>query len=276
MRALSARRTATSALCATFLLGIAGPVAVAADHDPARDARAAAAPVTAVSAAAVRAPVPEADALLAQTAALGDVAGVLRPVTDLLTAALKADSGKLPAADATKLGGAVKEAIAQATASAPAAPQTPPAKTPAEPQTPTAPKTPTVPQTPAEPQTPTEPKPPAEANSPADPEIPAAPPAILPALPGAPALPAPDTAGRVAAPDLRADALKALQSSVDSLVEAAVAGDATALGTAAKQTVSGLVNFVAAVAVGGALPAPNLPGLPKLPADGPAQSGSGG
>ncbi|PSM43424.1 hypothetical protein C6Y14_09880 [Streptomyces dioscori] len=260
MRALPARRIATSALCATFLLGIAGPVAVAADHDATRDARAT---------AAVLAPVPEADALLAQATSLGDVAGVLKPVTDLLTTALKADGGKLPAADATKLGDAVKEAIAKATASAPAAPQTPPAKTPAVPQTPAEPKAPTVPQTPAEPKKP-------EVNSPADPEIPAAPPAILPALPGAPALPAPGVAGRVAAPDLRADALKALQSSVDTLVQAAVAGDATALGAAAKKTVSGLVNFVAAVAVGGALPAPNLPGLPKPPTNVAAQSGSGG
>ncbi|MFJ2262016.1 hypothetical protein ACIOKD_27410 [Streptomyces sp. NPDC087844] len=272
MRALPARRIATSALCATFLLGIAGPVAVAADHDPARDTRAAAIPVTAVPAAAVRAPVPEADALLAQATGLGDVAGVLKPVTDLLTAALKADSGKLPAADAEKFGDAVKEAIAKATASAPAAPQTPPAKTPAVPQTPAE-------QAPAEVNSPADPKVPPVPQSPADPKVPAAPPSILPALPGAPALPAlpaSDTAGRVAAPDLRADALKALQSSVDSLVEAAVAGDATALGAAAKQTVSGLVNFVAAVAVGGALPAPNLPGLPKLSTDVPAQSGSGG
>ncbi|MFD6286043.1 hypothetical protein [Streptomyces sp. NPDC060205] len=274
MRALPTRRIATSALCATFLLGIAGPVAVAADHDAAHDTRAATAPAAAVSASAlsataVRAPVPEAEALLAQAASLGDVAGVLKPVTDLLTTALKADGGKLPAADATKLGDAVKEAIAKATASAPAAPQTPPAKTPAVPQTPTEPKTPTVPQTPAEPKTP-------EVNSPADPGIPAAPPAILPALPGAPALPAPGPADRVAAPDLRADALKALQSSVDSLVQAAVAGDATALGAAAKKTVSGLVDFVAAVAVGGALPAPNLPGLPKPPTNVAAQSGSGG
>ncbi|MFE1796581.1 hypothetical protein ACFW9L_10500 [Streptomyces sp. NPDC059517] len=265
MRALPARRIATSALCATFLLGIAGPVAVAADHDPAHDARSAAAP----PATAVRAPVPEADALLAQAAGLADVAGVLKPVTDLLTAALKADGGKLPAADATKLGDAVKEAVAKATGSAPAAPQTPPAKTPAVPQTPTVPKTPAV-------NSPADPKIPAVPQSPADPKIPAAPPAILPALPGAPALPAPDTASRVAAPDLRADALKALQSSVDSLTEAAVAGDATALGAAAKQVVSGLVNFVAAVAVGGALPAPNLPGLPKLPTNVTAPSGSGG
>ncbi|WP_328496259.1 hypothetical protein OHS59_28840 [Streptomyces sp. NBC_00414] len=247
MRALPARRIATSALCAAFLLGIAGPVAVAADHDSAHDTRAAAVPATAVGA-----PVPEADALLAQVTSLGDVAGVLKPVTDLLAAALKADGGKLPAADATRLGDAVKEAIAKVTAAAPAAPQTPPAKTPTEPKTPIDPQTPTGPQ------------------------VPVAPPAILPALPGAPALPMPGAAGHVAAPDLKADALKALQSSVDALVQAAAGGDATALGAAAKQVVTGLVNFVAAVAVGGGLPAPNLPGLPKLPADVPAQSGIGG
>ncbi|MGW5636415.1 hypothetical protein [Streptomyces sp. NPDC003832] len=110
MRALPARRIAVSALCATLLLGIAGPAATAAD-DPARER----------THAASAAPVPGADALLAQTEALGDLGGVLTPVTDLLNAALKADNGQLPAADAEKLGQAVKDAIAEATAAAPVA-----------------------------------------------------------------------------------------------------------------------------------------------------------
>ncbi|KAA0921876.1 hypothetical protein [Streptomyces apricus] len=133
MRALPVRRTAASALCAMLLLGVAAP-AVAADHDPAHGDRA----------RTVRAPAPEAAALLAQTAALGDVAGVLKPVTELLSATLEAEKGQLPAADAAKLSEAVKQAIAKAAATTPNAPQTP-----ADPQAPAAPQTPAVPQTPA-------------------------------------------------------------------------------------------------------------------------------
>jgi len=220
MRALPARRTATSVLCAAFLLGIAGPVAVAADHDPVNEARPAAA----------QAPVPGADALLAQTKSLGDVAGALKPVTDLLDAALKADNGQLSAADATKLADAVKEAIAKAAA------------------------------------------------VPGAPSVPAAPPAVLPALPGAHALPRLEAADHTDARvelDLGTDTLKALQDAVDSLIKAVTGGDATAVGTAAPTVVTGLVDFIAAVVLGGGLPAPNLPGLPKLPTDEDAPSASG-
>ncbi|MFE0676006.1 hypothetical protein [Streptomyces sp. NPDC058867] len=131
MRALPARRIAVSALCATLLLGIAGPVATAAD-DSARER----------THAASRAPVPGADALLAQTEALGDLGGVLTPVTDLLEAALKADNGQLPAADAEKLGQAVKDAIAEAAAAAPAAAPALPAAPVAAPALPAAPSLP--------------------------------------------------------------------------------------------------------------------------------------
>ncbi|MBV1939580.1 hypothetical protein KUF83_23895 [Streptomyces sp. BV286] len=243
MRALPARRIATSALCATLLLGITGPVAVAADHGSTSDAR----PI------AAQAPVPGADALLAQVKSLGDVGGVLKPVTDLLDAVLKADNGQLPAADAAKLADAVKDAIAKVTAAAPAAPVAPPVKTPAEPAVPSAPAVPNAPALP---------------NAPAVPALPVAPPAVLPALPAAPGLPMPEAADRVAAQvplDLKADALKALQGAVDSLVKAATSGDVAAVGAAATAVVTGLVNFVAAVVLGGGLPAPSLPGLPALP-----------
>ncbi|MCM1975904.1 MULTISPECIES: hypothetical protein [unclassified Streptomyces] len=131
MRALPARRIAVSALSATLLLGIAGPAASAVD-DSARER------THAVSAA----PVPGADALLAQTKSLGDLGGVLTPVTDLLNAVLKADNGQLSAAEAEKLGQAVKDAIAKATA---AAPVTPPVSTPELPTTPQLPTTATLP-----------------------------------------------------------------------------------------------------------------------------------
>ncbi|MEU0641865.1 hypothetical protein [Streptomyces umbrinus] len=292
MRALPARRIAAPALCATLLLGIAGPAAVAADHDSTRDARSIAA----------KAPVPGADALLAQVKSLGDVGGVLTPVTDLLNAVLKADNGQLPAADAAKLADAVKAAIAKASAAAPAAgaltppvkaerdqavPTAPPTPTaPAKPAAPTAPAVPSVPAKPAvpavpdtatspvvpsTPATPTTPAKPAAPATPVTPVTPVAPPAALPEvpkLPAAPALPMPSGAERAVAEvplDLKADALKALQAAVDSLVKAATSGDVAGVAAAALAVVTGLVNVVVATVLGGGLPAANLPGLPKLP-----------
>ncbi|WP_435225826.1 hypothetical protein [Streptomyces sp. Tue6028] len=111
MRALPARRIASTALSATLLLGIAAPAAIAADGDSSRGTSHAAA-----------APVPGADALLAQVQSLADIGGVLSPVTDLLNTVLKADNGQLTPDQATKLGQAVKDAIAKVAAAAPATP----------------------------------------------------------------------------------------------------------------------------------------------------------
>ncbi|OQQ16413.1 hypothetical protein B0675_03950 [Streptomyces sp. M41(2017)] len=210
MRALPARRIATSALCATLLIGIAAPASMAADSDLPRGHSHAAAPV------------PGADALLAQTKTLGDISGVLAPVAALVDAALKADNGQIPADQATKLGQAAKDAIAKVTAAAPVAP---PAAAPA---------------------------------------VPAVPPVALPAVP-----PLSKNAERpraLAAADVKADALTALQTAVDSLVKAVTSGDAASVVPAATAVVTGLVNFVVATVLGGGLPAPNLPGLPALPA----------
>ncbi|MFJ6568862.1 hypothetical protein ACIQNU_15690 [Streptomyces sp. NPDC091292] len=112
MRALPARRLATTALCAALLAGVAGP-AFAADGASAPAAQ-----------AAQGVPVAGADALLAQTKTLKDAGGVLTPVTDLLNTVLKADNGHVPAADAAKLAADAKAAIdaAKATAPAPGAP----------------------------------------------------------------------------------------------------------------------------------------------------------
>ncbi|MEV0111673.1 hypothetical protein AB0H77_00260 [Streptomyces sp. NPDC050844] len=203
MRALPARRIATSVLCASLLLGTAGPAIAAENDSPHGSAQAAA-----------RAPVPGADALLAQIKTLGDVGGVLTPVTALLDAVLKADNGQLPAAEATKHADAVKAAITAATAAAPKAPALP--------------KTPAVPEAPAVPKT-------MSSND------------------------------KAAAADLKADALKALQSAVDALLKAAAGGDVGAVVTAVPVVLTSLVNLIAATLLGGGLPAPNLPGLPALP-----------
>ncbi|MFF1520037.1 hypothetical protein [Streptomyces sp. NPDC058305] len=207
MRALPVRRIATSALCATLLIGIAAPASMAADSDLPRGHSHAAAPV------------PGADALLAQTKTLGDISGVLAPVTALVDAALKADNGQIPADQATKLGQAAKDAIAKVTAAAPVAPPA---------------------------------------------AVPAVPPVALPVVP-----PLSKNAERpraLAAADVKADALTALQTAVDSLVKAVTSGDAASVVPAATAVVTGLVNFVVATVLGGGLPAPNLPGLPALPA----------
>lgn len=208
MRALPVRRIATTVLCASLLIGTAGPVIAAESDSPHGSTQEAA-----------RAPVAEADKLLAQAKTLGDAGGVLTPVTDLLTAVLKADKGQLPAAEATKLAAPAKEAITKAAA--------------------TAPKAPELPETPAVPEAQT--------------------------LPQAQPLPKALADDTTAAPDPKADALKALQSAVDALLKAATGGEAKAVADTAPNVLTGLVNLVAATLVGGGLPAPDLAGLPALP-----------
>ncbi|WP_416963670.1 hypothetical protein [Streptomyces sp. Agncl-13] len=215
MRGLPARRVASSVLCATVLIGIAGPAAVAADNDSARKH------VHAASSA----PVPGADALLAQVKGLGDVGGVLTPVTDLLTQALKADNGQLSADQAKTLGDAVTAAIAKVTAAAPAAP--------AVPAVPAAPAVPAVP--------------------------------AVPAAPALPSLKSGDDSKAEAPADLAGDALASLQKAVATLLAAVTSGDVAGVVPAVTGVVTGLVNVVAATLLGGGLPAPSLPGLPALP-----------
>ncbi|MFE6162453.1 hypothetical protein ACFQ7F_26460 [Streptomyces sp. NPDC056486] len=184
MRVLPVRRIATSVLCASLLLGTAGPVMAAESDSPHGSSQ-----------EAVRAPVPKADALLAQVKTLSDAGGVLTPVTGLLTAVLKADKGQLPAADATKLAAPVKDAITKAAAVTPKALSD-------------------------------------DIRASADPA---------------------------------ADALKALQASVDALLKAATGGDVTKVAGAVPPVLTGLVNVVAATLLGGGLPKPDLAGLPALP-----------
>lgn len=103
---LPARRTATSALCATFLLGLAGPVASAAEARPAREhAR-----------TTPWAPLPDAETLRARTGDIGLLGGTLTPVADLLNAVLAADGGRLSRAEADQHADAVEEALARAEA----------------------------------------------------------------------------------------------------------------------------------------------------------------
>lgn len=115
MRALPARRLAASALCATLLTGLCAPAALAAADSP-QERR---------ERSPRHAPLPGADALVAQAKSLGDAGGVLAAVTPLLDAALKADKGQLPKDQVTKLADAAKDAIKKTSAAAPATPATP-------------------------------------------------------------------------------------------------------------------------------------------------------
>ncbi len=103
MRALPVRRLATTTLCAALLLGTAGPALASVGDAPSDPAR-----------TASRAPAPDAKALLGQAQQLGGLGWVLTPVTDLLTAVLKAPESKLSPEDAKKHVDAVKAAPAEA------------------------------------------------------------------------------------------------------------------------------------------------------------------
>ncbi|MEV6961268.1 hypothetical protein AB0M97_19120 [Streptomyces sp. NPDC051207] len=183
---LPARRLATTTLTAFLLIGVTGPAAMAAGSDSSRGH----------TAAVAQAPVADAKALLAQAKSLGDLSSTLKPATELLTAVLKADNGRLTPQESAQHAAAVKDAIAR---------------------------------------------------------IGVAPATTLPAPASAPA------------PDVRADALVALQASVDTLLKVSATGDAGQVQPAATNLLTGLVNVVAATLLGGGLPAPDLAGLPALP-----------
>lgn len=210
MRDLPVRRLASTVLCASVLIGITGPIAVAADASREHDR------------AAFRAPVPaaEKEKLLAQVRNLGTAGSALDPVVDLLNQSL--EKGKLPADEARRLGEAAKQAVrraatdpkpaaptapAQATAPVrPSAPSQPPTTTqptasaqPAAPATSTA-ATPTTASKPAAQAAASKPAAQAAATASATPTAPASPTAS--AKPAAPASPA--TTAKPAAPSVPA------------------------------------------------------------------------
>ncbi|MFE8923250.1 hypothetical protein [Streptomyces rochei] len=234
---LPARRIATTALTAGLLIGLSGPAVMAADGESVRER----------THAASRAPLPDAAELQEQVGSLAGLGGVLTPVTDLLSAVLKADDGKLAATDADQLSAAVKDALAKAEAADADADDT--ATTP-ETTTPgtTTPGT-TTPGT----------------STPAQPPAVTAPDAETPVT-----LPAPVAAQgadeTAAASDLAASAYAELQKQIDALIKASTSGTAEQVSPAVKDVVTGVVNVVAATLVGGELPAADLAGLPALPA----------
>ncbi|GGX64057.1 hypothetical protein GCM10010358_17790 [Streptomyces minutiscleroticus] len=134
MRALPARRIATAALCAALLTGAAGPAAVAAGHDAARDVR-----------HGDRAAAADSPELLRQARALGELGAVLQPSAELLDTALKAETGQLSAEQKTevhRLAGEIRTALDGLSAA-------PAQQTPARPPAAATPDAPAVPLTPA-------------------------------------------------------------------------------------------------------------------------------
>ncbi|MFF9338592.1 hypothetical protein ACF1CG_02325 [Streptomyces sp. NPDC014773] len=250
MRPLASRRLTALAISAAITLGTAGP-AVAGEHRPSPAADRAA-----------HAPLPDAAALLAQTEALADVGGVTTPVTELVTAALKADGGQVPAADAESLKARIQAAVDRAKETAPA----PVPETPALPEAPVAPPAAEAPVTPPAVEAPVTPPaveapvaPPA-AETPAG--LPVKPPVTLPVAAGAAAVEA-----RKAAPaDLVDDALASVEKAVAGLLAAVTSGDAAGVAPQVTATLTSLVNLAVATVLGSGLPAPDLAGLPALPA----------
>ncbi|MFI9747385.1 hypothetical protein [Streptomyces sp. NPDC052494] len=263
MRPLATRRITALAISAAITLGTAGP-AVAGEHHP-----------SAAADRAAHAPLPEAAALLTQAEALGELGSVTTPVTELVTAALKADAGQLPAADADALKAKIATAVDQAKDTAPAPlPETPAPDVPAPdlpaPDLP-APDLP-APDLPA----PDLPAPDLPAPDLPAPDLPApdlpAPDLPAPALPVKPPVSLPVSAGAKAAPvnaapaDVVDDALATVEKAVAALLAAVTSGDAGGVVPQVTATLTSLVNLAVATVLGSGLPAPDLAGLPALPA----------
>ncbi|MFC9729354.1 hypothetical protein ACFWGM_38260 [Streptomyces roseolus] len=235
MRPLATRRLTALAISAALALGTAGP-AFADDHRPSRTA----------ADRAARAPLPDATALPAQTEALADVGGVTTPVTELVAAVLKADDGRIPAADADALKAKIRAAVDRAREAAPAP----------LPENPAAPEAPAAPETLAAPPVVGAPVAPPAVESPAG--LPVKPPVTLPVAAGA-------RAAQAAPADLVGDALGTVEKAVAGLL-AAASGDAAGVAPQVTAALTSLVNLAVATVLGSGLPAPDLPGLPALPA----------
>ncbi|KPC66036.1 hypothetical protein [Streptomyces chattanoogensis] len=107
----------SAAVCGALALGAAGEAIASIDDAAAHPS----------GASPRKAPLPNTDTLKAQAKSLGDISGVLTPVTGLINDVLAAaDAGKLPPDRITTHSTAIKKALATAQqAAGPAAPSTP-------------------------------------------------------------------------------------------------------------------------------------------------------
>ncbi|MDT3400533.1 hypothetical protein RKE29_28650 [Streptomyces sp. B1866] len=192
-----------------------------------------------------RTTLPGADTVLSQNKTLGDLSGVLRPVTDLVRAVGAAPNGALPATDLKQRATDIKGAIDTAR---------------------NATKKPAVPAK--------------SGKQPAKKKVSAKAKAKAKKTAKRSAHTRRGThAGRVlithrgaAAPgsarvtaDLLGDALAALEKSIDGLSTAVQSGDQASIVKAMNQVLTDLVNVSTATLSEGGLPAASMPGLPKLP-----------
>lgn len=108
MKRTKHKNTARLALAAatTTVVAFGGMAAASAVKAPASGG-----PSASASSARANAPMPDTEALRAQTRSLDDLASTLRPVADLLEAVLRADGGKLTAGQANQHTAAVREAL---------------------------------------------------------------------------------------------------------------------------------------------------------------------
>ncbi|MGW1538934.1 hypothetical protein ACWCPM_01330 [Streptomyces sp. NPDC002309] len=238
MRGLPARRIASSALSAALVLGIAAPVALAADHDSARSR--------------TSTPVPGAEELLPEIEYLAGLDTAFTPVADLLDSVLTAEGGQLTDAQATALDDSVQEAIEEIMAEMPV--MTPSAATPAPSAAlPSAPATPGAQATPAAPPQPAVPPAPATPTPATD--LPAT---SVPAT----TLPAPvDALDDVDMPsaDVTGDAISDLEALIDALIEAATSGVVDEVVPAATDLITSLLDLLADLLAAAGLPVPSLP-----------------
>lgn len=266
------RLTVPAALCVT-LLAVSPGLAGAAEA-PGRPQAAVSSALTGKALPAQA--IPGTEALLAQVQSLGAVGGVLKPVTDLLTAVLKSPDGKIPEADLTALKAQVDTALADLKKSLPPAPALP-APVPEVPVKPPVDLPAPVPELPV-------PGPPLPVPAPAlpAPALPVEPPKLpveAPKLPvAAPKLPVAagttattaKTAKKTAKPadgplDLVTGAIDKLKASIDALTKAAgPCGCSTDAKDKATSVVTDLVAALVALLTGA-----GLPGLPPLPVEPP-------
>ncbi|MFD7032044.1 hypothetical protein ACFWAR_28850 [Streptomyces sp. NPDC059917] len=247
------RYTVPAVLCVSLLAASSG-LAGAASQDVRK-------PVAPGSSRAI----PGTDALQQQVASLGVTGEVLKTVTDLISAVLKAPDGKIPEADAAKLKKAVDDALAKL--------PKPPADLPKPPVD--LPKPPVdLPKPPVEvPKLPVDaPKLPVDAPKlPVDaPKLPVEAPKLPVEAPKLPVVSAVAAGAKAGPLDLVGVAVENLKKSVDGLLKASgpcgCSTDATAKST---DVVTSLTALVAALLTGGGLPALPVP-APALPVPAPA------
>ncbi|MFJ3229638.1 hypothetical protein [Streptomyces sp. NPDC086787] len=239
MRGLTARRVASSALCASLLVGVVGAAAVAADSAGDRKHEA-----SRLSAA-------EVDAVLGRTKELRELGApgpALEQLAELIEQSL--EDGVLTPEEAQQITDAVKAVIAEITSTIPGLP------------TPTALPTPTsLPTLPTSlPTLPTS-LPTLPTSLPTLPTSLPTLPTSLPTLPTSlPTLPTPTALPTV--PGLPTEELAALEEALQGLLAAVTTGDVGQVVSATRAVLTALVDLLDAALPGGGLPTPT--GLPTV------------